>query len=92
MGGQPRRIRRGVLGHTGAVILVLRTSLVATLATGVLAVGGCFSSPYRPSGSTFPGVLHGVSATSATDAWAVGVNAPPGGRGGTLILHWNGTA
>jgi hypothetical protein len=34
-----------------------------------------------------PGVLHGVSAISSTDAWMVGV-----GRGGTLILHWNGTA
>ena len=69
------------------MIVVLRTSLAATLAMGILAVGGCSSSPCCRPGPTFPGVLHGVSATSATDAWAVGV-----GRGGTLILHWNGTA
>ena len=29
------------------------------------------------------GVLHGLSAVSANDVWAVG--------GGGLILHWNGT-
>jgi hypothetical protein len=33
--------------------------------------------------------LNGVSADSATDAWAVGSYAPFGGD--TLALHWNGT-
>ena len=34
------------------------------------------SSSRTAAGSTFTGVLHGVSATSATDAWAVGTYAP----------------
>jgi len=45
------------------VILVLRTSLVAVLAAGILSVGGCSSSPCCRPAPTFPGFLHGVSAT-----------------------------
>ena len=73
------------------MILVLRTSLMAVLAAGV-AAGGCSSPPCCRPAPTFPGFLHGVSATSATNAWAVGVDAVPGGRNYTLILHWNGAA
>jgi hypothetical protein len=40
----------------------------------------------------FMGTLGGVSATSATDAWAVGDQCPSCGNPGTLIMHWNGTA
>jgi hypothetical protein len=38
--------------------------------------------------------LTGVSAVSGSDAWAVGVQGVPsdGGKSGTLILHWDGTA
>jgi hypothetical protein len=36
--------------------------------------------------------LYGVSADSATDAWAVGYYTHSSGVGETLILHWNGTA
>jgi hypothetical protein len=35
-------------------------------------------------------VLNGVSADSATDAWAVGYYISKGVRY-ALILHWNGT-
>lgn len=46
----------------------------------------------RPAGSEsekIPGQLYGLSATSASDAWAVGAVGGLGGR--PLILHWNGT-
>ena len=50
----------------------------------------------NPSGSQWGSVLYGVAATSATNAWAVGVYAvydsgftPPIAYR-TLILHWNG--
>jgi hypothetical protein len=36
---------------------------------------------------TVNGFFNGVTATSASDAWAVG-----GNNGSTLIAHWNGTA
>jgi hypothetical protein len=35
--------------------------------------------------------LQGVSATSATDAWAVGLSLDPQSRYKTLVLHWNGS-
>ena len=35
--------------------------------------------------------LYGVSATSATDAWAVGFSLDPQSRTKTLVLHWNGS-
>jgi hypothetical protein len=47
------------------------------------------SSPNPGSGD----VLYGVSATSATDAWAVGRKLGDGfGASTTLIEHWDGTA
>ena len=65
--------------------------LLAGFAAGVL---GCSAGPGGRAAAdpTFPGSLHGVAATSSTDAWAVGFTSPPGGRNYTLILHWNGTA
>ena len=39
-----------------------------------------------PVGHEHPGFLNGVSAVSASDAWAVG-----SGTSEPLILHWNGT-
>ena len=44
-----------------------------------------------PSGGTGT-QLTGVSAVSATDAWAVGNYTPSSGGNATLLLHWNGTA
>jgi hypothetical protein len=50
--------------------------------------GTSWSKVHSPSpGSTGRNQLFGVSATSATSAWAVGTNP----NGTTLILHWNGT-
>ena len=46
----------------------------------------------NPSGTSEPSGLNSVSATSATDAWAVGsFNSATGGER-TLILHWDGTS
>src|SRR5580692_8753641 len=56
------------------------------LLAGVAASG----HPAAPSApSTFGGILYGVAATSASNAWAVGITGP-GGR--ALILRWNGRA
>ena len=41
--------------------------------------------------TVFSGALGGVSATSLTDAWAVGVQCATCGDPGTMTLHWNGT-
>jgi hypothetical protein len=48
------------------------------------------SSP-NPGGSTSDNILYGVTATSATSAWAVGYNII-GPTARTLIEHWNGAA
>jgi hypothetical protein len=49
-------------------------------------------SPTAPRYTDFG--LTGVSAVSGRDAWAVGVRGVPsdGGKSGTLIFHWDGTA
>ncbi len=49
-------------------------------------------SPTAPRYTDFG--LTGVSAGSGSDAWAVGVHGIPsdGGKSGTLIFHWDGTA
>ena len=53
----------------------------------VLALGAA-ASPASPSAITsLPGQLLGVSAVSASDAWAVGA-----GGTGTLTLHWDGAS
>ena len=46
----------------------------------------------NPSGSSEPSALVSVSATSATDAWAVGYFYSATGGDRTLILHWDGTS
>ena len=49
--------------------------------------------PECSSGSGRSGGLNGVSADSATDAWAVGhYFNPTTGAEETLALHWNGTS
>src|SRR5581483_11242549 len=45
-----------------------------------------------PNVGTHNNVLHGVSAVSATDAWAVGSVLDSNGTSHALIEHWNGTA
>lgn len=61
--------------------------LFAGLAAGLSLVFalGAAAAPTWPGASvaSYQGVLNGVSAVSSTDVWAVG---------GSLILHWNGSA
>jgi hypothetical protein len=78
-------------------------------AVGLVGPGPGIPSPTRPliehwDGKTWTitrlpepaggGSLHAVSATSATDVWAVGQTGPAseGNNHQTLIEHWNGSA
>jgi hypothetical protein len=88
--GSQRLLQRG-----GASARIL--TLIAV--TAILALGGlgtrsvAASSRSLALGSGRSGILNGVSADSATDAWAVGyyfnqtTNAQE-----TFVLHWNGTS
>ena len=60
--------------------------------TGVLALVGSMAAATSPATSTAVPArfLLGVSATSASNAWAVGFIG--GSPQQTLIQHWNGTA
>jgi hypothetical protein len=42
----------------------------------------------RQAYTAFPGRLYSVAAISADDVWAAGLSSP----GGSLIVHWNGSA
>jgi hypothetical protein len=53
--------------------------------------GTAWSQLSSPNASPASNVLNGVSADSATDAWAVGYYLSKGVRY-ALILHWDGTA
>lgn len=53
--------RSGGAGHTGAVIPVLRTSLVAALVAGVFALGGCSSPPRCPLRVSCPAIAPRVT-------------------------------
>jgi hypothetical protein len=53
--------------------------------------GTRWSRVKSPSPGSDFNTLTGVSATSATDAWAVGIYRDQTGIGHTLILHWDGT-
>lgn len=70
---------------------------VTAASAACLAAGTLFLIPETTAGAAMPsasaapaqGALFGVSATSATDAWAVGYRF--GGQADrTLTLHWNG--
>jgi hypothetical protein len=74
-------------------------TLTLIAVTAILALGGlgtrsvAASSRSLALGSGRSGNLYGVSADSATDAWAVGDYGNPTTRAGeTLVLHWNGTS
>jgi hypothetical protein len=54
--------------------------------------GTAWSQVSSPSPGGSDSELQGVSATSASDAWAVGLYVPRTGPIKTLTLHWNGTA
>jgi hypothetical protein len=71
------------------VVAVLGASLPAAAAGTAAQAAGTIG---RASADTvFPGALHDVSATSPTDAWAVGAQCPQCNNSATLTLHWNGT-
>jgi hypothetical protein len=72
------------------LIAVLSASLPAAAAASTAAQAAPTTG--RPSAiPVFSGALGGVSATSPTDAWAVGDQCPTCNNSTTLILHWNGT-
>jgi hypothetical protein len=54
--------------------------------------GAAWQRVPSPNPSPTSNMLNGVSASSATDAWAVGRYENSTGPGHTLIEHWNGTA
>jgi hypothetical protein len=73
-------------------------TLTVIAVTAILALGGLGTRSVAASGRSLAlesgrsGFLTGVSADSATDAWAVGgYSDPTTGSIETLALHWNGT-
>jgi hypothetical protein len=76
--------KKAFLWSVGMGVVVAGLALATPGAAGA-AVSGV---PARPASSaTVPGRLYGVTAISASDAWAVGLQP-----GGGLIMHWNGHA
>jgi hypothetical protein len=70
----------------GAVLPAAAASTAAASTAQAARLAG-----HAPAVPVFMGTLGGVSATSTTDAWAVGDQCPTCGNPGTLTLHWNGT-
>jgi hypothetical protein len=78
--------------------LVAGIAGIALAASGLTGTGAAGAAPAwsaLAAPATIPGVLNGVAATSAENAWAVGCTtnfscAFNGGK--TLILRWNGKA
>ena len=73
-------------------IWVALPAAVVFIASPALAAGGWTIVPVPPTGQN--AVLSGVSAVSASDAWAVGSeNAELNGVGAKPVIdNWNGTA
>jgi len=67
----------------GAIVLA-GTALAGSLSAA--PDGALAAQPRAAASFAVSGVFNGVTATSASDAWAVG-----GNNGNTLIAHWNGT-
>jgi hypothetical protein len=67
-------------------IALLMAGSAVGIALGAASAAGTRTGPAGPAASlTFPGTLSGIVATSASNAWAVGIS----GRN-ALIEHWNG--
>jgi hypothetical protein len=77
------RMTQLVTRSVAAMIVIL------LMAAGAAAATAAHATARAPSGISFStdGALFGVTAISASNAWAVG-----GTSFGTLILHWNGRA
>ena len=94
----PGRRARSRSRPAAAVWVALAAATTAAPAARAFTGAASASAGYSvvPSPNAFSGwnALHGVSASSATDAWAVGyLCCRPGYFGfGTLTEHWNGTA
>ena len=69
---------------TRALAAAAGITLTATLAS---TAGAAQTGSPRPASFTTSGRLLAVAATSARNAWAVGLDG-----GQTLIVHWNGRA
>jgi hypothetical protein len=77
-------------GRTWARTLIAVTAILALGGLGPRSVAASGRSLALGSGRS--GILSGVSADSATDAWAVGAYFNPTTFASeTLALHWNGT-
>jgi hypothetical protein len=93
-----RRVTRRGHAHAAkrARVQVLAASLLtaATLASvsGAEPAAAGTGPLAASSGFTAVGVLEGVAAVSARNAWAVGFTGSFSGVHGSLIVHWNGTA
>jgi hypothetical protein len=70
-----------------AAALLLAVAAAGMSAAPASAAGVRARSADPATSFTAPGVLTGVAATSASNAWAVGTD----GNGHTLIARWNGT-
>jgi len=75
------------------ILFTVTVTLAACLpvAAASTAAQAARMAGHAPAVPVFAGALGGVSATSPTDAWAVGVQCPTCGDPGTMTLHWNGT-
>lgn len=78
------------MGHVFRYITIVGALTVAALAAST-PVTGAPAPPVAPAPTasfSIGGVLSGVDATSASDAWAVGADT----AGKTTIVHWDGSA
>jgi hypothetical protein len=66
---------------------MLSAVLAATAASAAAVPAARASARHRLAGTPYPGQLNAVTATSASNAWAVGYSP-----GETLIERWNGKA
>jgi hypothetical protein len=82
---------------------VMLLAMIAMLGAGVSAVAGSGAAQAAPTAGrvasvgsvpAIPGWLEGVSADSATDAWAVGyyANVNSGVAAQPVIVHWDGAS
>jgi hypothetical protein len=75
----------GRLAMAAAAILLAAVGVTAAPARSAVRPGAVAGTSFAT-----PGILFGVAATSADNAWAVGCTDTCGKGGKTLILHWNG--
>lgn len=86
-----RHVRAGSRPGKAAAAAGLACTAVLALGAFAAPAGVTYTVVPLPSGGT---ELHGVSASSSSDAWAVGFGCcrPRNFGEGTLAEHWNGTA